>query len=202
MRVVAADFDKSATTPDGWPDDGLPEIAFAGRSNVGKSSMLNELVRRQGLARVSKTPGRTRLLNFFTVTLERAATEQQVRFCDLPGYGFAKVSKAERASWVRMIETYLREREELKAVVLIVDGKVGPTEDDLEMLGWLAEAGRRAILVATKMDKLSKAQRAMQLRRIETKLGQPPRSLLGFSSTDGMGRDELWGKLLEVSYGP
>ena len=201
MKVLAADFDKSATTPDGWPADGLPEIAFAGRSNVGKSSMLNELVHREGLARVSKTPGRTRLLNFFQVTFERAATKRKLRFCDLPGYGYAKVSKAERAGWVRMIETYLREREELKAVVVIVDGKVGPTDVDLEMIGWLAEAGRRSILVATKIDKLSKAQRAMQLRKIETALGQPPRTMLGFSSVDGQGRDELWGRLLEAAYG-
>jgi GTP-binding protein len=202
MKVLAARFDKSATTPDGWPADGLPEVAFAGRSNVGKSSMLNVLVRHQGLARVSKTPGRTRLLNFFTVTLERAATKQEVRFCDLPGYGFAKVSKAERARWVEMIETYLREREDLRAVVLIIDGKVGPTADDVEMLAWLNQAGRRAILVATKLDKLGKAQRAMQLRRIEQKLGQPPRSMVGFSSEIGLGREELWQKLLEAAYGP
>lgn len=202
MRILRAEFDTSATKPDGWPAENLPEIAFVGRSNVGKSSMLNSLVRHQGLARVSKTPGRTRLLNFFTVTLERQATQQRVRFCDLPGYGFAKVSKGERASWVEMIETYLREREQLRAVVVILDGKIGPTEDDIEMIGWLAEAGRRAILVATKIDKLSKAQRAMQLRKIETRLGQPPRSMLSFSSLEGLGRDELWGRIVAEAYGP
>jgi len=198
MKVIAADFLTTAVAPAGWPSDDTPEIAFVGRSNVGKSSMLNRLTGRKGLARVSGTPGRTRTLNFFDITLERAATREKIRFCDLPGYGFAKVSKADRAQWVKMIEGYLAERGPLKAVVVIVDGKVGPTDDDMEMLRWLEAAGRRPIVVATKMDKLPKARRAGRLRQIEAQLQFLPRTLVGFSSEEGFGRDEVWAKILEA----
>lgn len=201
MKVIAADFLTTATTPAGWPPGDLPEIAFVGRSNVGKSSMLNALTGRRGLARVSGTPGRTRALNFFELTLERAATRERIRFCDLPGYGFAKVSKAERASWVKMIEAYLSERSALAAVVVIIDGKVGPTDDDLEMLRWLEAKGRRPIVVATKMDKLPKAKRAGRLRQIEAELQFLPRTLVGFSAEAGFGRDEVWGRILAAVHG-
>lgn len=200
MKVIAADFVTTATSPSGWPPGDLPEIAFVGRSNVGKSSMLNKISGRLGLARVSKTPGRTRALNFFEITLDRAARKEKIRFCDLPGYGFAKVSKAERAQWVEMIEGYLAERETLKAVVVIVDGKVGPTPDDIEMLHWLEHSGRRPIVVATKMDKLSKANRAGRLRQIEKELQMLPRSLTAFSSEENIGRDEVWAKILEAAH--
>jgi GTP-binding protein len=199
MKVVAADFVTTAVAPAGWPPDDLPEIAFVGRSNVGKSSMLNKVSGRTGLARVSNTPGRTRALNFFDVTITLGGTKEKIRFCDLPGYGFAKVSKTERAQWVKMIEGYLTERKPLKAVVVIVDGKVGPTDDDVEMLRWLESAGRRPIVIATKMDKLPKAHRAGRLRQIEAQLQMLPRSLTGFSSEEGFGRDELWSKIIEAA---
>ncbi|HEY0840419.1 MAG TPA: ribosome biogenesis GTP-binding protein YihA/YsxC [Vulgatibacter sp.] len=200
MKILGAEFVKSAVEPGEWPDGSAPEIAFVGRSNVGKSSMLNRLVGRKGLARVSNTPGRTRLLNFFDVTIERAASREVVRICDLPGYGFAKVSKAERGLWERMIEAYLDRREPLRAVVVIVDVRVGPTVDDVQMIRWLEAAGRRPIVVATKLDKLPKARRAGRLRQIEAELQLVPRSLLGFSSEEGLGRDELWSAILSAAH--
>lgn len=200
MRVLQASFLTSAAGPEGWPPGGTPELAFVGRSNVGKSSMLNRLVGHRALARVSKTPGRTRLLNFFDVTVEAGAAKRPMRFCDLPGYGFAKVSKAERAQWVEMIERYLVEREELVAIVVILDVRVGPTADDLEMIRWLEASGRRAILVATKLDKLPKARRAGRLRQIEAQLGIPQRALLGFSAEEGLGKDEILRELVGAAY--
>jgi GTP-binding protein len=199
MRVLGADFVTSATSPENWPPGDLPEIAFAGRSNVGKSSMLNKLSGRRALARVSNTPGRTRLLNFFDVTLDRAATREVIRFCDLPGYGFAKVSRDERAGWSKMIETYLSTRDPLKAVVTIIDAVVGPTEDDLQLLAWLREAGRQPIATATKLDRIVKAKRIGRLRQLEKELGVP--RVVGFSSEEGIGKDELWGRLLEAVHG-
>ncbi len=201
MKIIGADFLKSAVEPPDWPADDRPEIAFVGRSNVGKSSMLNRLSGRKALARVSNTPGRTRLLNFFDVTVELGASRSIVRICDLPGYGFAKVSKTERAQWVGMIETYLIQRDSLRAVVVIIDVRVGPTDDDLEMIHWLEEKGRRPIVVATKLDKLPKAKRAGRLRQIEVQLQLPPRSLLGFSSEEGIGREALWAEILTIAYG-
>jgi len=199
MRILGAEFLTSAAAQEGWPADDRPEIAFVGRSNVGKSSMLNRLVGQRGLARVSKTPGRTRLLNFFDVTVELAKDRRTVvRICDLPGYGFAKVSKAERAQWVEMIESYLEGREALRAVVVIIDVRVGPTADDVEMVHWLEAKGRRAIVVATKLDKLPKARRAGRLRQIEPMLQLPPRGLMGFSAEEGLGKDELWHELLRA----
>lgn len=202
MKVLAADFVTTAVNAKGWPQAEPPEIAFVGRSNVGKSSMLNRLSGRKAIARVSGTPGRTRALNFFDVTLGFGRRRQVIRFCDLPGYGFAKVSKTERAQWVEMIEGYLRERESLKAVVVIVDGKVGPTEDDEDMLRWLEETGRRPIVVATKMDRMPKAHRAGRLRQIEAQLQLLPRTLTGFSSEEGIGRDEVWTRILEATQIP
>ena len=200
MKVIAADFLTTAVAPEGWPSDDVPEIAFVGRSNVGKSSMLNKLTGRKGLARVSGTPGRTRTLNFFDLTLDRAARKEKIRFCDLPGYGFAKVSRSDRAQWAEMIEGYLTERKPLKAVVVIIDSKVGPTDDDLEMLRWLESAGRRPIVVATKIDKMPKAHRSGRLRQLEAQLQFVPRSLTGFSAEEGLGRDEVWGKILEAAH--
>lgn len=193
MRIGEVEFLKSATREEEWPRDGTRELAFVGRSNVGKSTLINRLVNRKGLARVSSTPGRTRLLNFFDVEVQAGGEERRVRFCDLPGYGFAKVSKAERAQWAKMIERYLERREELAGVVVILDARHGPTEDDLQMFEWLHAKGRRAIAVATKLDKLPKARRLPAVARIAKTLDLP---VIGFSGEEGTGREELWRALL------
>src|SRR6266542_6275261 len=150
-KVLSAEFVKTGTKRDEWPADRLPEIAFVGRSNVGKSSMLNALARKKKLARVSATPGRTRALQFFDIAVRPtpAARPRQLRFCDLPGYGYAKVSKDERDRWAAMIEDYLRGRDVLRAVVLIVDARHPPSESDQDALAFLREGGRRVIVAAT-----------------------------------------------------
>lgn len=200
MKVLSAEFVTTAVDRRGWPPPELPEIAFVGRSNVGKSSMLNRLAGRKGLARVSGTPGRTRALNFFDLQLAPSPTQRlEMRFCDLPGYGFAKVSKRERQEWARLIEGYLAERDTLRAVVVIVDARVGPTADDRQMLDWLDATGVRALVVATKIDKLPKAKRVPRLRQLDRELGFESGAILGFSAEEGLGRDELWRTLAALA---
>lgn len=196
MKVLQAEFVTSAAGPEGWPRDPFGEVAFVGRSNVGKSSMLNRLGDRRALARVSSTPGRTRLLNFFHLEVAGGRGKVSLRFCDLPGYGFAKVSKSERAQWAKMIEGYLKAREQLRAVVVIVDARVGPTEDDRQMLHWLEAYGRPAIVAATKIDKLAKAKRIPRVRQLERELGLPG-GVVGFSAEDGTGKDAVWSAILD-----
>jgi len=193
MRVLGAEFVKSASKREDWPKEPVREVAFVGRSNVGKSTMINTLVRKEGLARVSATPGRTRALNFFDVEMQAGGRTHSIRFCDLPGYGFAKVSRAERMQWAPMIETYLRERELLAGVVVIVDARVGPTDDDLQMIEWLKASGRHAIVVATKLDKLGKAKRIPTVRTIERQISLP---VIGFSAMDGTGWEDVWKAIL------
>jgi GTP-binding protein len=198
MRVHSAEFVTSATGPEGWPTRRLPEVAFVGRSNVGKSSMINALCERRKLVRVSNTPGRTRLLNFFEVALDLGAGRRaQLRLCDLPGYGYAKVSKAERRDWQKMIEAYVEQREGLCAVVCIVDANVGPTEDDLQVIGWVRSAGRQVIVAATKIDKLPKHRRIPRTREVEKALGLETGGAIGVSSVEGIQLDKLWEKILE-----
>lgn len=196
IKVVDATFVTTATEPGQYPREPVPEVAFVGRSNVGKSSMINALAHRKKLVRVSNTPGRTRTLNFFDVSLERRATRKKLRLCDLPGYGFAKVSKAEREQWQQMITTYLRERHTLKVVVSIVDAEVGPTADDVQMIDLLQDMPPRILVVATKIDRLGKAARRPRLDAIARQLEVPAGALIGFSATDGIGVDEVWGILL------
>lgn len=201
VQVVSADFAKTATRPDEWPRGPAPEVAFVGRSNVGKSSMLNALTRRKGLARVSATPGRTRALQFFDVAVRPtpAARPRAIRFCDLPGYGFAKVSKAERDRWAAMIEDYLRERDVLRAVVLIVDARHPPAESDHEALAFLAEGGRRVIVAATKTDKLARTRVGAALRAAEADLGLARGEVVPFSAMEGTGADALWARIAAVT---
>jgi GTP-binding protein len=196
IKVVDASFVTTATEPGQYPRQPLPEFAFVGRSNVGKSSMINALAHRKKLVRVSNTPGRTRTLNFFDVVLERRATRKTLRLCDLPGYGFARVSKAERDQWQVMITRYLEERHTLKVVVVIVDAEVGPTPDDAQMLDLLQDLPPRILVVATKLDRLAKAARRPRLDAIARTLEVPPGGLLGFSAVDKLGVDEVWGTLL------
>jgi GTP-binding protein len=201
IQVVQAEFLRTATRPAEWPRGPAPEFAFVGRSNVGKSSMLNALTRRKGLARVSNTPGRTRALQFFDVTYRSspAARSRVVRFCDLPGYGYAKVSRTEREQWGAMIEDYLRGREALRAVVLIIDVRHPPQDSDQEALGFLRSTGRDVIVAATKTDKLSRTQRGNALRVVERELGLGSGELVPFSAVEGTGTDALWSRLASIA---
>ncbi|HEY7723887.1 MAG TPA: ribosome biogenesis GTP-binding protein YihA/YsxC [Anaeromyxobacteraceae bacterium] len=201
MRVSAAEFLKTATRRAEWPAEPLPEFALAGRSNVGKSSLLNALAGRTGLARVSGTPGRTRALQFFRVEVQPspAARPIAIRLCDLPGYGYARVSRAERDRWAGMIEEYLRGREVLRAVVLIVDARHEPQPGDREALAFLSARGRQVLLAATKVDKLPRTRRQAAARAAAMGLGLPPEAAIPFSAVEGTGADALWARLLELA---
>ncbi|HTS82774.1 MAG TPA: ribosome biogenesis GTP-binding protein YihA/YsxC [Myxococcaceae bacterium] len=192
IRVLEARFLTTAVEEAGWPAGDIPEIAFVGRSNVGKSSMINALTGRRKLVRVSGTPGRTRTLNFFEVELERDRARRTVRLADLPGYGFAKVSKEERSGWERMITTYLRQRLPLRGVVAIVDAEVGATEDDVRTLAYLTAAGRRVLVAATKLDRLGKSHRKPRLAATAERLSVPRDTVVGFSATEKLGVPEVW----------
>jgi GTP-binding protein len=201
--VLRADFLKSAAEQAGWPEEGAPEVAFCGRSNVGKSSALNALAQRQSLARVSKTPGRTRLLNFFELAVAEEKRsggrhpERVLRFTDLPGYGFASGPKHERAKWKEMIERYLTRRSTLRAFVVLVDGDLGPQPNDQEMVGWLKSLGQRPLIVATKIDKLSRNRRGQAIEKAAHTLGVDASDVLPFSARERLGVEELWRRLLD-----
>jgi GTP-binding protein len=197
IKVLDAVFITTATKPAQYPREPLPEVAFVGRSNVGKSSMINTLAQRKKLVRVSNTPGRTRALNFFDVTIEHMARKRVLRLCDLPGYGFAKASKAERAQWEEMIETYLRERHTLKLVVSIIDAEVGPTPDDMQMLDVLQDMPPRILVVATKLDRLARNRRAGRVAVLAKQLELPPGALVGFSAVEHLGLEQVWHALLD-----
>ena len=201
VEVVSAEFSKTAARPADWPRGPFPEIAFVGRSNVGKSSMLNALARRRGLARVSATPGRTRALQFFDLSIRPtpAARPRQLRFCDLPGYGYAKVSKGERDKWAAMIEDYLRGRDVLRAVVLIVDARHAPAESDVDALGFLRGSGRTVVVAATKTDKVPRTRIGSALREVEAALGLERGAAVPFSATEGTGADTLWARLVALT---
>jgi len=169
----------------GWrPESSLPEVAFAGRSNVGKSSLLNSLVRRKSFARVSRTPGRTREINFFRVN-------NTFVLVDLPGYGYARISKAKKAEWRPMIESYLRRTTQLRGIVLLLDIRREPSEDDRAMLDFLADLGVPTIVALTKADKLTKADARETVAKISRILALEPEQVIQFSAQTGEGRVEL-----------
>jgi GTP-binding protein len=169
----------------GWrPQSPLPEVAFAGRSNVGKSSLLNSLVRRKSFARVSRTPGRTREINFFRIN-------NGFVFVDLPGYGYARVSKEKKAEWRPMIESYLRRTTQLRGIVLLLDIRREPSDDDRAMLDFLAEVEVPTIVALTKTDKVSKVAAQARATEISRALALEPEQVIPFSAHTGEGRVEL-----------
>jgi len=188
MIVKHAEFIKSATRPAHYPEESLPEIAFAGRSNVGKSSLINVLVNRKNLVRTSNTPGRTQLINFFRIN-------DTFTFVDLPGYGFAKVPLAVKKEWGPMMETYLSRRENLRGTVLILDIRRIPSTEDLQMLQWLRACGIPPLLVVTKCDKLSKNQRSRQAAVIARQVGVEPDELTLFSALTREGLEGVWARI-------
>lgn len=198
IRVLDAQFVTTAVELKKLPTGHAAEVAFVGRSNVGKSSMINALTGRKKLVRVSNTPGRTRTLNFFDVDLERDGQRHRLRMADLPGYGFAKASKADKAQWEKMITTYLKNRHHLEVVVSIIDAEVGPTAEDLNTLDYLQEHNRRILVVATKIDRLPKAKRKPRLHQLAEQLSLPREAVLGFSAVDKLGVEEVWGTLLDT----
>jgi GTP-binding protein len=189
MKVTTAEFVKSAETPSQYPEEAFPEIAFVGRSNVGKSSLINCILKRRKLAHTSNTPGRTQLINFFLVN-------NSYLFVDLPGYGYAKVPESIKKKWGPMIETYLTTRRSLKMVVLILDIRRDPSEDDLSLIRWLDHYDIPVCLVLTKADKLTKSNRLNRQAAVRESLGIPKEhELLLFSAKSGEGAETLRRKI-------
>jgi GTP-binding protein len=185
LPIRSLEFIGPMASAGGWrPPNELPEVAFAGRSNVGKSSLLNRLVKRKAFARVSNTPGRTREINFFAVN-------GRFVLVDLPGYGYAQISKARKAAWLPLIEGYLRSAPELRGVVQLLDVRHAPSRDDLQMLDFLAEIGAPTIVALTKVDKLRAGEVAERVREIGEELGLDEEQMIPFSATTNVGRDEL-----------
>ena len=185
LVVRSLEFLGGMASPTGWrPPNELPEIAFSGRSNVGKSTLLNRLVRRKAIARVSSTPGKTREINFYRVN-------DAFTLVDLPGYGFARVSKSVRAQWRPLVEGYLTQSEHLRGVVQLVDARHDPSPDDYQMLEFLAELGAPTIVVLTKIDKLPKREVVERVGELTRQLGVDEDQVIPFSAVSGVGRDEL-----------
>ncbi len=188
MKIISTDFIKSATKPAQYPLSGYAEVAFAGRSNVGKSSLINVLVNRKKLVRTSSTPGRTQLINFFSVN-------RCFHLVDLPGYGFAKVPLAVKKAWGPMIRTYLELRDTLKGVVFILDIRRLPGAEDLQLLDWLEEFGIPTIPVVTKIDKVNRGQRQQRIAQIAAATGLPADAFSLFSAASREGREDIWERI-------
>jgi len=184
MIIKTSDFIKSATKPSQYTDPEYPEIAFAGRSNVGKSSLINTLVNRKKLVKTSSKPGMTQLINFFLIN-------DAISFVDLPGYGYAKVSKKIRQTWGKMIEIYLSSRPNLLALVLLIDIRRGPEKEELELINWLIAAKIETLLVFTKADKLSKPKQQKALGPALKKLGLERQDIILFSTKSKLGKEPL-----------
>lgn len=191
MKINSAEFIKSATQPSQYPPAVFPEVAFAGRSNVGKSSLINTLISRKKLAKTSSVPGKTRLINFFLIN-------KRLYFVDLPGYGFAKVPLSVKKSWGPMVEQYLKDRESLGLVVVIIDIRREPSEEDLSLIHWLSFYDRDVVFVLTKADKLSKNQMNSRVKEIRKHIRTVADSdIILFSSKTGYGKEALWKKIIE-----
>lgn len=196
MDVLDAEFVAGATALGQLPAPTFAEVAFAGRSNVGKSSLINNLVLRKKLVRTSGAPGCTRAINIFRVRIRTNDDEAHLDLVDLPGYGYAQRSKAERRSWGPLIEGFLRERPGLRGAIVIIDIRRGAQDDDLQLLEFLDSIEVIPILVATKTDKLPSSKRKLAVTTLRRELDRP---LIGYSSVTGDGRDALWKRILSVS---
>ena len=192
VKLRKVEFVKSATKPSQFPFETMPEIAFAGRSNVGKSSLINALTQRKNLVKVSSTPGRTQLINFFNVN-------DTLSVVDLPGYGFAKVPKTVKQKWGRMIEGYLGGRQSLAATVVIMDLRRGVEDDDRQLIEVLPHFGVQPILVFTKADKLKPNAQTTQLHKIAAQLKTSPNELLLVSSLHRTGLEDLWTRIQNLT---
>jgi GTP-binding protein len=191
MQIRSAKFICSAVKPEHYPPADLPEVAFAGRSNVGKSSLINKILNRKKLVRTSKTPGRTQLLNFFEIN-------EIYRFVDLPGYGYAKVPAEVQKRWRPMVENYLTTRVNLRGMVWLLDIRREVSKEDLTLWDWLQAQQLKVIIVITKADKLSKNKRNKQAASIAKSLGMKTQELIQFSAISGEGKDEIWQELTRL----
>ena len=192
MIIKSAEFVTSAVKPDQYPPAKYPEMAFAGRSNVGKSSLINTLVNRKRLVKTSSTPGRTQLINFFDIN-------NLITFVDLPGYGYAKVPTAVRKNWGPMIETYLSGRDTLKGVVVILDIRRTPREEEHHLIAWLEHYSIARIMVLTKADKLSKTKQDKQRAAVASSLDVDSSDLILFSAKSRKGRDAVWDAIISLA---
>ncbi len=192
FRIKSATYIKSVSDLKSLPPDQLPEIAFSGRSNVGKSSALNRLVNIKNLAKISSTPGRTRLINFFLIN-------KNLYFVDLPGYGFAKAPKSMRKSWGKLVEDYLKGRENLVGTVLLIDSRHGPTELDLQLSEWLDFYEKRRLIVLTKTDKLSRSELLESVKKTCHVLNLDSDLLVIFSAKTGEGKDKILNWIQQVT---
>lgn len=188
MKITSAEFLISAVSSKQYPNTGFPEIALAGRSNVGKSSFINRLIGRKNLVRTSSKPGKTRTLNYYTIN-------ESFYFVDVPGYGYAKVSKTEREKWGKMMEEYFQEREVLQAVVLVVDGRHKPTADDVQMVEYIRYLEIPLIVICTKMDKITNNKQAQALKQMKKALPDGDYPVIPFSSVTGLNKEKVWDTL-------
>lgn len=196
VDLINAKYAASAVRQDQYPEPDLaiPEIAFIGRSNVGKSSLLNSLTRHNGLARTSSTPGKTQTLNFYRAMLKEETARYDLFLVDLPGYGYARTGQAARRQWSKFIEEYFLNSPRLKLICQLIDIRHAPMESDIATYLWLREAGLSVQIIATKADKISRSVQKKHLSVIQNVLGAAPADLLAYSSEKGLGRD----KLLEI----
>jgi len=192
LNINNAKFEKGAVKPDQYPDNDIPEITFVGRSNVGKSSLINALLNRKNLAKVASKPGRTREINFYNI-------DDTVYFVDLPGYGYAKVSKDVKSAWGESIETYLNTSKKLKLIIMVVDIRISPTEDDKMMNRWLANSSLPYIVVATKADKITRSKLKERLLDISSTLELDDNiPLIPFSAETKQGREDIMNYITSV----
>ncbi len=192
MKIISAEFVAAASDPSHYPEVNLPEVAFVGKSNVGKSSLINRLVQRKSLARTSRTPGRTQQIIFFNINSE-------ISFVDLPGYGFAKVPQSVQKKWGPMVETYLKERSALRLVIFILDVRRDPSAEDVDLIRWLNFYRISHLFVLTKIDKLSRSQARVRKNAIIKSLGiQPLSDPVLFSAKTGEGREKIWNVIKNI----